>query len=138
MKLIYPVVIQKEIRNDEKYHIVFVPDFDAYTEGETLPDCIVMARDLIGLNCLSLDEDDNKPFPKASDLDKVKHSADEIVTLVDLDYDEYKKQYSTKSVRRNVTLPSWINYAAEKSGINVSAVLAKALIQELGLKQLNK
>ena len=55
------------------------------------------------------------------------------MTLVDVDYSEYKKQYSMKAVRRNVTLPSWINYEAEKSGVNVSAILANALKQELHL-----
>ncbi len=85
------------------------------------------------MSCLSLNEDDNKPFPKPSDFDAVKCKDNEFVTLVDVDYSEYKKQYSMKSVRRNVTLPSWINYEAEKSGINVSAFLANALKTELHL-----
>ena len=68
-----------------------------------------------------------------SNLEEVKHSSNQLVTLVDVNYDEYKKQHSMKVVRRNVTLPSWINYAADKSGINVSAVLANALKQELHL-----
>ena len=63
----------------------------------------------------------------------IKCKDNEFVTLVDVNYDEYKKQHSTKAVRRNVTLPSWINYAADKSGINVSALLAKALKDELHL-----
>ena len=133
MKLVYPVVIQKEQSKGEKYRIVYVPDIDSYTEGESIGDCINMARDLIGLHCLSLDEDDNKTFPDATPLEDIKCDEDSFVTLVDVDYDEYKKQYSLKTVRRNVTLPSWINYEAEKSGINVSSVLQKALINELHL-----
>lgn len=92
-----------------------------------------MARDAIGLKCLSLDEDANEPFPDVSNFDDVKCKENEFVTLVDVDYSEYKKQYSMKVVRRNVTLPSWINYEAEKSGVNVSAILANALKQELHL-----
>ena len=37
-----------------------------------------------------------------------------------------------KSVRRTVTLPNWLDYAAEKEKINVSKVLQDALIKELG------
>lgn len=133
MTLVYPVVIQKQKDKNEPYRLVYVPDFDTYTEGDTIADCIGMARDLIGLNCLSLNEDDNKPFPTASNIEDIKCKNNEFITLVDVDYDEYKKQHSTKSVRRNVTLPSWINYAADKSGINVSALLAKALKEELNL-----
>lgn len=133
MNLVYPVIIQKDKSENEPYRLVYIPDFDAYTEGDSVADCINMARDLIGLNCLSLDEDDNKSFPKSSKFDDIKCNDNEFVTLVDVDYSEYKKQYSTKVVRRNVTLPSWINYEAEKSGVNVSAILANALKQELHL-----
>lgn len=131
MKLVYPVIISKE-KND-KYFDVYIPDLEINTEGETIADAIEMARDAIGLKCLSLDEDTNKPFPEASKFDDVKCKGNEFVTLVDVDYSEYKKQYSMKVVRRNVTLPSWINYEAEKSGVNVSAILANALKQELHL-----
>jgi len=133
MKLVYPIIIQKNKDNNEPYRLVYVPDFDSYTEGDSIADCINMARDLIGLSCLSLDEDDNKPFPEASKFDDIKCKDNELVTLVDVDYSEYKKQHSMKVVRRNVTLPSWINYEAEKSGVNVSAILANALKQELHL-----
>ena len=34
-------------------------------------------------------------------------------------------------VRRNVSLPSWLNVEAEKAGVNVSAVLQAALKKEL-------
>ena len=60
-----------------------------------------------------------------------KESESDIITLVDVDFDEYRRKTDMKSVRRNVTLPSWLNFEAEKSGINVSAVLQKALKREL-------
>jgi predicted RNase H-like HicB family nuclease len=131
MKLVYPVIISKEKSDD--YYDVYIPDLEVNTEGETIADAIEMARDAIGLKCLTLDEDNNKSFPAASELSEIKCDDNEFVTLVDVDYSEYKKQYSMKAVRRNVTLPSWINYEAEKSGVNVSAILANALKQELHL-----
>lgn len=133
MKLIYPVIIQKEKSKGEQYRVVYVPDLDQYTQGDSLSDCIDMARDLIGVYCLTLDEDKNEPFPTPTPINKVTCKDSELVTLVDVDYTEYKKQYSNRSVRRNVTLPSWVNYEAEKSGINVSAFLTNALKQELHL-----
>ena len=39
----------------------------------------------------------------------------------------------TKPVRRNVSLPSWLNHAADVAGINVSKVLQEALINVLGI-----
>lgn len=52
----------------------------------------------------------------------------------------YREQFSieithcNKMVRRNVTLPNWLNFAAEREGINVSKVLQEALIEKFGMK----
>jgi hypothetical protein len=58
-----------------------------------------------------------------------------VLTYVDVDFAEYRKKVDTKTVRRNVALPSWLNYEAEHSGINVSRVLQEALIHTLHLEQ---
>lgn len=41
----------------------------------------------------------------------------------------------TKTVRKNVTIPNWLNYEAEHAGINVSRVLQEALMNVLNLKR---
>lgn len=56
-----------------------------------------------------------------------------ILTYVDVDFAEYRRKTDTKTVRRNVALPSWLNYEAEHAGINVSRVLQEALINVLGV-----
>ena len=37
--------------------------------------------------------------------------------------------------RRNVALPSWLDYEAERAGVNVSRILQEALIAVLGIKR---
>ena len=51
------------------------------------------------------------------------------------DSEEYRRKIDTRTVRRNVALPSWLNYEAEKAHINVSRVLQEALINTLGLQR---
>jgi len=51
--------------------------------------------------------------------------------MVDIDFTAYRRANEKRTVRRNVSLPSWLNVEAEKAGINVSAVLQMALKQEL-------
>ena len=127
MKTTYPIVVSK----GQKYLIVYVPDFDIKTQGKNLTDAIEMARDVIGLAGIVM-EDENEPLPEPSDFNSVKKKSEsDIVTLVDVDFDEYRKKNDTKTVRRNVTLPSWLDFEAKQSGINVSAVLQKALKKEL-------
>ena len=56
-----------------------------------------------------------------------------IQTLIDIDFAEYRRRMDNKMVRRNVTLPSWMDAAAEKEKINVSKVLQEALASRLDL-----
>lgn len=129
MKSAYPVVFTKS-GND---YISYIPDFDMYSQGSTLAEAIEMARDelgLLGIDCL----DDGEDLPTPSDFKEIQSAnPNDIVTLVDIDFDEYRKANDTKSVRRNVTLPAWLDYEATKSKINVSAVLKDALISALNL-----
>lgn len=129
MKSAYPVVFKKS-GND---YISYIPDFDMYSQGSSLAEAIEMARNelgLLGIDCL----DDGEALPTPSDFKEIQSAnPKDIVTLVDIDFDEYRKANDTKSVRRNVTLPAWLDYEATKSKINVSAVLKDALISALNL-----
>ena len=126
MKEAYPIVIQR----DDDFLIVHVPDFDIDTQGESLVEAIEMARDAIGA-CGCYMQDKKQPVPLPSDIASVSHDADEFVTLVDVDFDEYRRKSEMRTVRKNITLPSWLNYEAEHAGVNFSAVLQKALKETL-------
>lgn len=39
---------------------------------------------------------------------------------MDVDFSEYRRRIDNKTVRRNVTLPNWLNREAERAHINVS------------------
>ena len=54
-----------------------------------------------------------------------------VLSLVDIDFLVYRKQLDNKMVRRNVTLPNWLNREVEKAHINVSKVLREALMVQL-------
>lgn len=129
MKNSYPIVLTP----DKVGYVVYIPDFNINTEGDTLTEAIEMARDAIGLMGIDM-EDDKKVLPTPSEINTVtKETESDIVTLVDVDFTEYRKQNDMRTVRRNVTLPSWLDFEATKSGVNVSAILQRALKQELHL-----
>lgn len=127
MKLVYPIIMSK----GKDYIVVFVPDYNINTQGKDYAEAIEMARDAIGLIGIDM-EDGNETLPQPSEIEKItKENADDIITLVDVDFAEYRRKNDIRTVRRNVTLPSWLNFEAEKSGVNVSAILQRALKQEL-------
>lgn len=128
MKAVYPVVFTKL---DEGY-LAYIPDFGINTQGDALPEAIEMARDAIGLTGIDM-QDDKRALPKPSDIENVPHKPGEIVSMVDVDLDEYRRANERRTVRRNVSLPSWLNTEADRAGINVSALLQEALKTELGI-----
>lgn len=138
MKKAYPTFLT--MTHDEKDTVlVEVPDLEILTEGYGIEDGIFMARDAIGLHGIYL-EDEGKEMPEPSnisDLDVAKSefadAGDTIVTLVDVDFVEYRRKIDNKSIRRNVTIPNWLNREAEAAGINVSRVLQEALKEKLNL-----
>ena len=129
MKNSYPIIITP---TSEGY-VVDIPDFEIGTQGKSIADAMEMARDAIGLMGIDM-EDDNKALHEPSSMETVTRHAGDIVTLVDVDFSEYRRQNDMRSVRRNVSLPSWLNAAADKAGINVSSVLQAALKRELHLE----
>jgi len=131
MKAAYPIILTK----GKEFIIVYIPNFNINTQGKDLADAIEMARDAIGVMGIEL-EDEGLKIPLPLDIDKViKENVDDIITLVDVDFLEYRRKNDTKTVRRNVSLPSWLNVEAEKAGINVSALLQMALKKELNIEK---
>ncbi len=129
MKEAYPVIISKE--KDSYY--VSIPDFDIATQGTSIVDGIEMARDAIGLMGIDM-EDEGKELPKPYST-TIQPCENDIVTLVDVDFEEYRRKVDNRAVKKNCTIPYWLNAEAEKAGINFSKVLQEALIQKLNISK---
>lgn len=127
MKLVYPVTMKKT----KVGILVYIPDFDCNTQGKDYQEAIEMARDAISLVAIDY-EDDGKKLPAPSF--DIKPKDDEIITLVDVDLIAYRKKYDNKAIRKNCTIPNWLNVEAERQHINFSAVLQEALQEKLAIK----
>ena len=132
MKVIYPIIIVPTNIND---YFVQIPDMDIATQGDSIENAIDMARDAISLMAVELMEA-GKELPNASKLsDFSPKEENAILTLVDADITAYKRMLDKRAVRKNVTIPSWLNEAAEAKHINFSAVLQNALKEELNISE---
>ena len=137
MKNVYPVFFTKTNNNV----LVEVPDLDILTEGKDMNDAINMARDAIELKCVSL-EDAKENIPNPSNISELNANngtfadeGDTFISFVDIDSAECRKKIDTRTVRRNVALPSWLNYEADQAGVNVSRILQEALMSTLKLER---
>ena len=125
MAVVYPVILSKEANG----YFVTIPDFDANTEGETLEEAIFMARDAIGILGIEM-EDEGEQLPKPFSRTCEKELGDQ-EALIDIDFEDDRKKHDNRTVKKNCTIPYYLNAQAEKAGINFSRLLQDALKREL-------
>lgn len=130
MKQVYPIILTPA---KEGGYVVSVPDLDINTQGDNLAEALDMARDAINLWICS-EQDTGRNIPKASDITAITTKPNEIKTLVDVDTEAYRRAMDNRTVRKNLTIPSWLNDQAEKTGVNFSQILQEGLKNHLGIK----
>ena len=121
-KYTYPAIFLKE----EHGYFVNFPDIQpCYTEGATLEEAVIMAKDVLESRIeVALVQGEELPVP--SDFDTLKGDK---VMLVVADVENIKSQ--TRFVKKTLSIPHWLNVAAEKEHINFSGVLQEALKERL-------
>ena len=126
MKLIYPAIFTPCEVNDG--YSVVVPDLPGcVTEGDSLISAIDMAVDAASGWILGELEDGNA-YPGPSDYKDIVAPEGSFVNLIVLDMDSYSEKYGNKAVRKNITIPAWLNTYGEKNNVNFSKVLTDALL----------
>ena len=88
---------------------------------------------------------DGNNFPVPTPIDKIDiHCEDDedsdyieaFVNLVSVDVAEYARQHFTKSVKKTLTIPQWLNDEAKRRNINFSKVLQVALMNEIKINNI--
>ncbi|MCC8126432.1 MAG: type II toxin-antitoxin system HicB family antitoxin [Clostridiales bacterium] len=97
------------------------------TEGRNLTETIEMGTDAASGWILDEMEDGNT-YPAPSDYKAVPCPEGSFVNLLVLDIDTYAEKYGSKFMRKNITIPAWLNTYRGKNHINFSKVLQDALV----------
>ena len=119
----YPAVFTYE--EGQEIAVVF-PDLDVATSGVNDTDALMSARELLGCVLFGLEED-GEEIPEPTPLSKVSLNSNERVVLIDVYMPSVRMAQVNRSVSRTVTLPAWLNAAAQERNINFSQVLQDAL-----------
>ena len=128
MKYAYPACFYQE--DDGRFSVVFI-DFELATFGDGLADAIYMASDAAAGRILSMLNDGEK-LPVPSDIKKIKpEDKSGFVSMVYIDLNIQKANYDEKPVKKTLTIPLWLNKAAERKNINFSSTLKEALIEKI-------
>lgn len=132
MKLIYAACFTP-CEEKDGYTVLF-PDLPGcITEGDSLAEAILMATDAACGWILDELEDGKNP-PPATNITEIRSSTDAIVNLIVLDMDSYAEKYGNKAVRKNLTIPAYMNTYAEKHNISLSRILQETLDNMIAAK----
>lgn len=108
------------------------PDLGVATSGIDDQDALDSAKELLGIVLCGLEED-NEPIPDATPLKDIVLAPNEQASLVEVFMPAVRLREQNKSVSRTVTLPAWLNAAAQAAGLNYSQILQDGLKQKLAV-----
>lgn len=130
MKYCYPAVFTQE---ENGYSVEFPDIENCFTCGETLEEAMEMAGDALAM-MLTDREDGGQEIPAASAPGQIAAPQGAFVSLVLADTAAYRKRISNRAVKKTLTIPEWLNTAAENANLNFSQTLQEALTAKLGLR----
>lgn len=108
-----------------------VPDFPGcVTSGKTLEEAYNMVEDAANFWACDI-ENDGRDIPAVTPYGSVEHEEGDILQMVRVDTEAYRKLNDNRAVRKNVSLPAWMARQADQRGINCSQLLQDALRQAL-------
>lgn len=106
------------------------------TSGDDADDALTAAQEALG-GFLVVSENDSDPIPEPSSLKTVmaELEEDEAACRVTVFMPTVREAMNSKAVKKTLTVPEWLNEAAEQQGINFSQTLQKALREAIGIKR---
>ena len=131
MKYIYPAVFTPEADGG---FLVDFPDLpNCFTDGDTLEEAFENAEDALALKLWCMEEHGETIAPPSvpSSLDPLDGAS---IALVKADTIAVRKMNDTKSIRKSITLPSWMDALAKEHNINFSQLLQNAIRRECGIE----
>ena len=128
---VYPAIFSPEPEGGFYIHF---PDIEnCFTCGETLEDGMIMAEEALALMIYSNYEVTKTVAPSKTPINELKLKKNEFATYITCDTSECRRKFGTKSVKKTLTIPEWLNDAAVKERINFSQVLQDALKEKLNV-----
>lgn len=130
-KLFYPALFHKA--EEGGFWITFPDIPECMTQGDDMQQAYEMAVDALGLAITSREEE-KQEIPTPSEPYKITTSDNEFCVVIEFDMLAYKKRTNSKSVKKTLSIPEWLNEESTALGVNFSQVLQEALMQKVGMK----
>ena len=98
--------------------------------GDTTEEALEDAKSSLALHLYGM-EQDGEPIPAPSDIRSLKLEEGDVPSMVEVNMKIYRARFLTRSVKKTLTIPYWLDLAAEDAGLNFSQELQNALKAKL-------
>ena len=129
MKYVYPALFAKE---DESIIVTFPDLEDTFTDGATMQEAFDNAEDVLNLMLWNREEE-KADIPLPSSPEEIIVPQGTMLVMIKADTLAYRKLHDQKTIRRSITLPSWLDTIAREHNINFSQLMQNAIRRECGI-----
>jgi hypothetical protein len=127
----YPVIF--DFSNDDVIEVK-IPNFsDNISFIEIDDDKIAAAQDILSMGIIEY-EDKNLKLPEPLKVEEIKLLDKQQLIFVNVWLPYYRAKIKINYVKKNLTIPAWLDQLAKQRNVNYSALLVKALKEELRIK----
>jgi predicted RNase H-like HicB family nuclease len=126
----FPAVLH--YNSDGRIGIVF-PDLPGCVgQASSDAEAVKKATEALELHLCGMEEDGD-PIPQPSRPADVELGPRRRTILVTAPMPLVREDMETRATKKTLTIPAWLNRAAEASGVNFSALLQRAIKEHLGI-----
>ncbi|MCM1578568.1 MAG: type II toxin-antitoxin system HicB family antitoxin [Ruminococcus sp.] len=113
---------------------IYFPDLPGCTScAKNTDEAVVKAREALSLHLYGMEED-GEAIPAPTGIDGLKLKKNELPLLTSVYMKSFREKMHSRYVKKTLSIPNWLNSAAEEQGINFSAVLQTALKDRLNMR----
>ncbi|MDQ0214400.1 putative RNase H-like HicB family nuclease [Oikeobacillus pervagus] len=133
-KYLFPAIFDPGTDGSDGYTVTF-PDLPGcITEGSNMAEAMHMAKDALEGFLYGMEED-NETIPSPSTPHMISVPSGGFIAVVEASTNFIRDEMEKKAVKKTLTIPKWLNDAAESEGINFSHLLQFAIKERLGIRK---
>ena len=131
---IYPARVEHK---DNCYSVEFLDFENLGGDGETQEEAVKRAQNNLGL-ILKKYEEDNKKIPSPAELPFLTETQEDNIVYIHVWMPYFRGVTKEVYVKKNVTVPEWLNILAKEKNVSYSEELVKGIKQVIEFEEKNR
>lgn len=100
--------------------------------AHTTEEAFKNAKEALGLHLYGMEQDGDE-IPKPTPVSGLRPEPNAVVTMVEVFMPAVRDKINNRYIKKTLTIPAWLNRAAEEAGVNFSQLLQESLKNYLNI-----